>query len=130
MPGITIDFLVISREPQLPKSNTYKGKFRCIKVDGDSMDDGSRKSICDRDIVLGREIKRALWSNKFTFADWDFIIVYNDDITIKRLKELDTKAGILKCYSLNSLYEDSEFQLDTMIELYSLIKIVDRSTRR
>lgn len=108
----------------------FKGKFRCFEVEGDSMDDGTRKSICDKDIVLGREIKKELWSNKLSFADWDFIIVYNDDITIKRIMELDTQAGILKCHSLNSLYEDREFQLDTMIELYSLIKIVDRSTRR
>ncbi len=109
---------------------SFKGKFRCFEVDGDSMDDGSRKSICDRDIVLGREIKKQLWSNKLSFTDWDIIIVCNDNITIKRLKELDATTGILKCYSLNSLYEDTEFQLDTLIELYSLIKIVDRSTRR
>ena len=108
----------------------FKGKFRCFEVEGDCMDDGTRKSICDKDIVLGRELKRELWSNKFSLADWDFIIVYNDDITVKRIKELNVEAGIIKCHSLNSLYEDNENNLDKVIELYNLIKIVDRSTRR
>jgi len=108
----------------------FNGKFRCFEVDGDSMDDGTQKAICDKDIVLGREIKRELWSNKLRFADWDFIIVYNDGIAITRIKEFDNKTGILKCHSLNSQYEDIEHHLDKVIELYSLIKIVDRSTRR
>jgi transcriptional regulator with XRE-family HTH domain len=109
---------------------SFKGKFRCFEVEGDSMDDGSRKSICDRDIVLGRELKRELWSNKHSFTDWDIIIVYNDNITIKRIREMDNNTGILKCYSLNSFYEGTEFQIDSLIELYCLIKIVERSTRR
>ena len=110
--------------------HAFKGKFRCFEVDGDSMDDGTRKAICDRDIVLGREIKRELWSNELRINDWDFIIVNRDGIAIKRIKGLDTTTGIIKCHSLNSLYEDVEQKIDKVIELYSLIKIVDRSARR
>lgn len=108
----------------------FNGKFRCFEVDGDSMDDGTRKAICDKDIVLGREIKRELWSNKLRLEDWDFIIVYNDGIAITRIKEFNNQTGILKCHSVNSLYNDIEHHLDKVFELYSLIKIVDRSTRR
>lgn len=109
---------------------SFNGKFRCFEVDGDSMDDGTRKAICDKDIVLGREIKREFWGDKLRVADWDFIVVCNEGITIKRISELNMATGILKCHSLNSFYEDVEYHLDELIELYSLIKIVDRSTRR
>ena len=109
---------------------SFKGKFRCFEVDGDSMDDGTQKAICDKDIVLGREIKRELWSNQLRISDWDFIMVYNDGITIKRILEFNMATGIFKCHSLNSLYEDAEYHFDGVIELYNLIKIVDRSTRR
>jgi hypothetical protein len=108
----------------------YKGKYLCFEVDGDSMDDGTREAICDKDIVLGREIKRELWINKLHIADWDFIVVYNKGITIKRISEFNMATGIFKCHSLNSLYEDVEYHLEEVIELYNLIKIVDRSTRR
>jgi len=109
---------------------SFKGEFRCFEVDGDSMDDGTRKAICDKDIVLSREVKREFWGNKLRVSDWDFIIVYNEGITIKRISELNIEKGIFKCHSLNSFYEDVEYHLDEVIELYNLIKIVDRSTRR
>ena len=109
---------------------SFKGKFLCFEVDGDSMDDGTRKAICDKDIVLGREIKREFWGNKLRVADWDFIVVYNEGITIKRISEFNMATGIFKCHSLNPLYEDVEYHLDEVIELYNLIKIVDRSIRR
>ena len=109
---------------------SFTGKLRCFEVDGDSMDDGTRKSISDKDIVLGREIKRELLNNKIRIADCDFVIVFNEGITITRITELNTATGIIKCHFLNALYEDVEYHLDDLIELYHLIKIVDRIIRR
>jgi phage repressor protein C with HTH and peptisase S24 domain len=126
------DIEYIESLPTIPVivDRAYKGRYRCFEVDGDSMDDGSRESICDKDIVLGREVKRDLWINKLHINDWDFIIVHRDGITIKRIKEHTTDTGIIKCHSLNSLYDDFELHLDKVIEIYNLIKIVDRSARR
>lgn len=107
----------------------YKGKYRCFEVDGDSMDDGTRDAICDKDIVLGRDIKRELWECKLHINAWNFIIVHKEGITIKRIVDHDIETGIIKCHSLNSLYDDFEIHLNNVIELYNLIKIVDRSTR-
>lgn len=106
---------------------TYKGKYRCFEVDGDSMDDGTRDAICDKDIVLGRDIKRELWKSKLHINDWNFIIVHKDGITIKRISRHDVENGIIKCHSLNSLYDDFELNLNNVIELYNLVKIIDRS---
>ena len=108
----------------------YKGRYLCFEVDGDSMDDGTRASICDRDIVLGREVKRELWENKLQIKDWNFIIVHKEGISIKNIIEHDCDTSIIKCHSLNSLYDDFDLRLDDVVELYNLIKIVDRNARR
>ena len=109
---------------------TYKGKYRCFEVDGDSMDDGTRDAICDKDIILGREVKRELWSYKLHLNDWDFVIVHKEGVTIKRITEHNTETGVIKCHPLNPIYEDFELNLNDVYELYNVIKIVDRSTRR
>ena len=109
---------------------TYHGRYRCFEVDGDSMDDGTRDAICDKDIVLGREVKQEFWKCKLHIYDWDFIIIHKDGVTIKRIIEHDTEAGIIKCHPLNPMYNDFELSLNEVYELYNVIKIVDRSTRR
>ena len=108
----------------------YKGRYRCFEVDGDSMDDGSRDSVCDRDIVLGREVQRELWQNKLHIKDWNFIIVHKNGITVKNIVEHNLEKHIITCHPLNPIYPDYDLHLNDVIELYNLIKIVDRNARR
>jgi len=107
----------------------YRGKYRCFEIDGDSMDDGSRGSICDKDIVLCREVKRDLWRNKLHINDWNFILVTKEGILAKRIIAHNIELGIVKCHSLNSIYEDFEIGLNDVYELYNIVKIVDRNAR-
>jgi transcriptional regulator with XRE-family HTH domain len=125
------DMEYIESLPTLPVivDREYKGKYRCFEVEGDSMDDDTRSAICDRDIVLGREIKRELWKCKLHIRDWSFIIVHKDGISIKSIVEHDVDRGIIRCHSKNNFYEDFYLNLDDVIELYNMIKIVDRNTR-
>lgn len=122
----------LHRLPTIPViiDKDFQGEYRCFEVDGDSMDDGTRNAICDKDIVLGREVKRELWKNKLQIDDWDFVIVHKEGVTIKRLSGQDTEKGIIICHPLNSLYNDFELNLDNIYEIYNIIKIVDRSMRR
>lgn len=118
--------------PTLPVivDRTYHGNYRLFEAEGDSMDDGSRSSICDGDIVLGREVRRDLWRYKLHINDWYFIIVHrNEGISIKKIIAHDTEQGIITCHSLNDMFRDYQLHLDEITELYNLIKIVDRSAR-
>ena len=95
-----------------------------------SMDDGSRNSICDGDIVLGREVQRPLWQYKLHINDWYFIIVHRTEgISIKKIIDHDVEHGIITCHSLNNMFQDYKVRLDEVAELFNLIKIVDRSAR-
>lgn len=118
--------------PTLPVivDRTYHGKYRLFEAEGDSMDDGTRQSICDGDIVLGREVQRALWRSRLHIHDWYFIIVHcTEGISIKKIIDHDVENGVITCHSLNDMFNDYKVELDEVAELYNLIKIVDRSAR-
>lgn len=121
----------IEKLPTVPVivDKSYKGKYRCFEIDGDSMDDGSRESICDKDVVLCREVKRDLWCNKLHYKDWNFILVTKEGILAKRIIHHDIITCNVICHSLNPMYEDFEICLNDVYELYNIIKIVDRNAR-
>ena len=119
--------------PTIPviTDRTFHGKYRCFEVEGDSMDDGSSDALCDRDVVLCREIRRDLWQYKLHINDWDFVIVHKEGILIKRIVEHNVDRGTITCHSLNPMFgPDFTVNLLDVYELYNVLKIVDRSTRR
>lgn len=106
---------------------TFHGKYRCFEVSGDSMNDGSIKSICDGDIILAREVQRHLWEFKLHINQWFFVINHIDGLLIKQIVDHDVENGTITCHSLNSIYgEDFKLNLKEVRELYNVIKITDR----
>lgn len=109
---------------------TYHGSYKVFEAEGDSMDDGSRHSICDGDKVLVREVKRELWQYKLHFKDWLFVIATKEEnIVIKQIIDHNVENGLIKLHSLNPIFKDYTIHMDEVAELYNVIKIVDRSVR-
>lgn len=125
------DHEYIDSLPTMPVmiDRSFKGKQLCFECDGDSMDDGTRNSICDRDVLLGMEVKKDLWKFQLPLKKWYFIIVHNDGMNVKQITHQNLENGTIRCHSLNSLYEDFEMNLDDIHELYAITKVVDRSIR-
>lgn len=108
---------------------TYHGKYRIFEAEGDSMDDNSRLAICDGDKVLVREVRRDLWLPKLHINDWYFVIVHRTNgISIKQITAQDDKGNIT-CHSLNELFNDYTVNLDDVVEIYNVIKVVERNMR-
>ena len=108
---------------------TYHGKYRIFEAEGDSMDDNSRLAICDGDKVLAREVRRDLWLPKLHINDWYFVIVHRTNgISIKQTTAQDDKGNI-PCHSLNELFNDYTVNLDDVVEIYNVIKVVERNMR-
>ena len=125
------DHEYIESLPTMPVivDKSFRGKYLLFECDGDSMDDGSRNSICDRDVLLCREVKRDLWKFQLPLNSWFFVIVHTDGVNIKQITHQNMEDGTLRCHSLNPLYEDFEMNLDDVYELYGTIKVVDRRIR-
>lgn len=108
---------------------TYHGKYRIFEASGDSMDDGTRNSICDGDKLLCREVRRDLWLPKLHIKDWYFVIVHRTEgISIKQITEQD-EMGNITCHPLNNLFNDYTLNLNDVAEIYNVIQVVERSLR-
>lgn len=108
---------------------TYHGRYRIFEAEGDSMDDGSRSSICDGDKLLCREVRRDLWLPKLHIRDWYFVIAHRTKgISIKQITEQDERGNIT-CHSLNEMFNDYTVNLDDVLEIYNVIKVVERNLR-
>lgn len=122
----------IDQLPTLPVlvDRNYKGKYRIFEISGDSMDNGLRGALCDGDKILCREVKRDLWTSKLHYNDWYFVIVSRcEGITVKQITDHDVAMGTIRCHPLNPMFDDFTMNLDDVLELYNVIKIVDRSAR-
>lgn len=127
------DLEYIDQLPTLPVlvDRNYKGKYRVFEISGDSMDDGTTAALCDGDKVLCREVPRDLWDSRLPYRHWYFVIVCRSEgITVKQITNENMETGDIRCHPLNPLFNDFTLNLDRdVLELYNVVKIVDRNAR-
>lgn len=121
------DVTYIDTLPKTPwmVEREYKGNYMSFEVKGDSMDDGSRDSYIDGDILLCREISNDLWTkNKLHIKKWDFVIVHKTEgIVIKRITSHEVEKGIINLHSLNEQYSDYEVKLKHVLKIFNVVKV-------
>lgn len=104
------------------------GDYRAFEIKGDSMDDDSKRSICNGDIVLARDLARTHWMSPLNIKDFPYwIIVHDNTVICKQIVSHDTKKGTIICHSLNDSPEyskDFEIKLDEVCKLYNIIQRV------
>jgi len=104
------------------------GQYYAFEIKGDSMDDSSKHSICDRDIVLARELKKDLWKNKLHNDEYPYwIIVLDNTIVCKQIINHDVEHCEITCHSLNVSPEYSDFTL-SLNDVRQLCNIVARQS--
>lgn len=105
-----------------------KGNYLVIEVNGHSMDDDSKRAICDGDKLLCKELDRSYWINsKLYFKDYLFAVVTKEDgIVIKEITEHDLIGGFIICHSWNPMYQDFKVNVEDIYQLFYVKKIVER----
>lgn len=101
----------------------YHGKYIAFQVEGDSMDNGTRKSFQKGDVILVRELDKQDWMPKLHIADWPFwVVCWGNNI---RLKEIVSQDGsTITLHSLNPSPEYTDFQLD-LKEINRLFNVIE-----
>jgi SOS-response transcriptional repressor LexA len=114
----------LENQPQLTVDEDYtKGNYIAIEVKGDSMDDGTRNSICEGDIVVCRELYPEYWKNKFR-KNAVFIIVHRlDGIVLKEIVKQDIEHGVITLHSRNDLYNDYDVELADVVKIFYVKEI-------
>ncbi|MDV4024911.1 hypothetical protein CMT52_11265 [Elizabethkingia anophelis] len=99
------------------------GNYLVVKVDGDSMDNGTNISIPDGTEIL---IKEYFLNNgdKLPIRNNLFVIVTQTGTVFKQITEHNTEQGYINCHSYNPKYNDYRIQMDEVIQIFVYRKIV------
>jgi len=106
----------------------HGGNFMAFRLGGDSMDDGTKRSFCDNDIVLCRELHQKYWSSKLHLKGLPFAIVHEDGILFKEIISHDVDNGIIRCHSWNPSpeYEDFDLNLSECRQIWYYRRLIER----
>ena len=97
-----------------------------FEIKGDSMDDDTRKSLANGDIVLGRELGSEHWRDKLRTNEYpNWIIVLDNTILCKQIINQDVEKGTITCHSLNTSPEYSDFEL-SFNDIRQMFNIIQR----
>lgn len=113
--------------PKIPFIVDYEGhgNYIAFEVRGDSMDDGSQESYLEGDRLYCREIYPYLWAqSKLHLRKWDFVIVHEDGILLKRITDHDVENHKITIHSLNPEYPDRTIDLADVKQIFNVIESV------
>ena len=100
------------------------GQYYAIEVRGDSMDDGTDRSIKEGSICLCRYISPELYKDaSLHYNRWVFAIVTADGILLKRITHHDINAGTITISSNNPAYADQTIQLDDVKAIMNVVQV-------
>ena len=107
-----------------------KGNYVAFEVRGDSMNDGTEESYLEGDRLLCREIAPYLWAeSKLHIRKWDFVIVHEDGILVKRIIDHNVENHTITIHSLNDMYPDRVIDLAEVRQIFNVIEL-QRPRRR
>lgn len=111
-----------------PADQVYHGNYLAFEIKGDSMDDDSKRSLSDGDIVNARELSRDKWAYKLHMEKYpNWIIVTDTTILCKQIIDQNLETGDITCHSLNNSPEYTDFTIN-LNEVRRMFNIVQRMT--
>lgn len=105
---------------QVLVDSRLKGDYVLFEVEGDSMDDGSRDSFLDGDVLLCRVVPQSDWqySIKKRRATFCVLATKQDGIALKQITKHDRVKQVITCHSLNPAYDDYEVALSDVQAIF------------
>ena len=105
------------------------GRYLAFEVKGDSMDDETRASFEEGDIVLVRELDRIHWRDGIRFREHPYwVVVFDSSVLIKQMVAQDLEKGTFTFHSLNPSPEYADFTLE-MDEIRALYYVLQKKPK-
>lgn len=126
------DATYLSTLPTIPfiVDHEAKGNYVAFEVRGDSMNDGTEDSYLEGDRLLCREIYPQYWvDSKLHIKKWDFVIVHQEGILVKRIIDHNVENHTITIHSLNDMYPDRVIDLVEVKQIFNVIEL-QRPRRR
>ena len=104
--------------------------YMAFEVKGDSMDDGSRASYVEGDIVVGHEIDSDVWrSGALPVDPWDFVVVTSETVWIRRIAHCSTARQTITLRPLNPMYPETVVPWNEVTRLFNIVLNLQRRRR-
>ena len=100
-----------------------RGNYLVVRVDGDSMDDGTSISIPDGTEILIKEYYLEK-GEKLPIRGNLFVIVSTEGTVFKQIIEHNTEEGYIICHSYNQKYSNYRINLSEVLQIFIYRKIV------
>lgn len=120
--GSNVDLLPETKKRLVPKE-FEKGNYLVVRVNGDSMVDGTDISIPDGAEILVKEYVLEN-GNKLPIRGNLFVICSREGNVFKQVVEHNTDLGYIRCRSYNKKYSDYNIPLDDIFQIFIYRKIV------
>ena len=105
----------------------HHGRYLAFRVEGDSMDDGTRKSFERGDIVVVRELARDKWLPKLHIRDWPFwVVCFGNCVRIKQIIAQDETSITLHSINPSPEFTDFTLNLDDVQRLFNVVRKVPK----
>ena len=115
--------------PYFPDADSTSENFIAFEVRGDSMDDNSKEALSEGDTIICREIPIVLWKDSpLPINRWDFVIVHEEGIIVKRIIKHDVNNHTITIHSLNDFYPDKVIDLARVKQIFCIVET--RKNRR
>lgn len=101
------------------------GKFLVVRVDGDSMDDGSKRSLSDGDEILIYLNEDGI-NGGLAIRKTVFVITTQDGNILKQITRINKEEGYIVCHSFNSAYPDFKINFEDIFQIFTVCKVVNR----
>lgn len=107
-----------------------KGFYKVIEIEGDSMNDGTPRSICDGDKLLLKQIEGGNYLHKtLPYRNNLFVIASSEGIVCKQIIAQDIERECIVCHSFNPLHKDYEICFRDIYQLFYVKKLVERKIK-
>ena len=105
-------------------------RYKLFRVTGNSMDDDSKRSICDGDVVLCREVYPEDWRYGLINTKYPYVVIVIEEegVLIKELIKHSRKDNTITLHSLNRNYEDFTKSLSD-VRAFFYVERIDRSVQ-
>ena len=103
-------------------------RYKLFRVKGDSMDDDTKRALCDGDIIICREVYPEDWKHGLINTKYPNVVIVIEEvgILIKQLIKHSKKNGTIFLHSLNSAHKDLTIDLKKVRAFYYVEHLIDR----
>lgn len=120
----TLDIMLIPKEFE-------EGIYMVVDIEGDSMDDGTKRAICSGDKLLIKEIDKAHWAKIASNYKNNVFVLFtkHTGITCKQITQHHTQKGIFSCQCWNSFFSNVDVPVSEVYRLFYVKYILHRKIK-